>query len=1022
MPELQEQNAVSVPAGGEERTDGAGIGSVGSRLGRYVILYRLGSGGMGVVFAAYDPELDRKVALKLVRLENGSPAAREALRREAQAMARLSHPNIVAVHDVGGEGHDVFLAMDLIDGVTLDDWLKLDKRGWRAVLRVFVQAGRGLAAAHAAGMVHHDFSPRNVLVTAEEKALIADFGLARALGRPLGKPDTEPPDEAVRGTPAYLAPERLLGVAVDPRSDQFSFCAALYRALYGTVPFPADRPADSPALYLERVGRGAMAPPQDGRRVPRRLLALLRRGLDARPENRFATMPELLGRLEAALRRPRVLLFAAVTVPLAAAAILLLGRPAQAPPPDRLAGVWNAAQRQSVRQGFLRPDPATGAQVASLLESEIDTYAARWRAIDEDGHRTALRDGTGLVRDRQRLCLDARRAELRALISRLEAWQDRSLEPAIRAVQGLSDLGSCADVRVLRDLKAPAPDARIRRAMVPLRDRLEEQLTLLETGGVPDVARVDRLVAEADRLGYLPLVLRAHEIRGSIRMDSGLPGAQADFEAALRAAVASADPIGQARMFGLLARDIGLVEGRFADARLWRDLAESGLAALGPGHEEVEVRVLQSLGAAAQAEGDSREAARRYRRSLALAERLWGKESTRLPPILSNLAVAVGGEEGGSRTAMALLRRALSIGERAYGPDSPIVANPLFNLAAELAYAGSYREAVGLTQRVVRIQERYYGARFRDIAYPMILSGQIYIVLDEPEKALAALDRTVALVREGYGEGHHLVVEAWCARSDAELAQLLTEAAAASLARCRGGVAGTLPPAHPVFITLRRLEGEVELARGRTARARSILAEAAGMPGAAKLETVQILAPRAEAELAAGDLAAARQAAEAGLALGNPASDPALVGRLRFALARALIRTDPSRAIGLARQAVKDLSQGGPRTRSLRARAAAWLDAHKGDHLLIANLIPEGRRRDLAEEITDGVVSPIERTSLVGSQREDRAASVLALGNVVRARMDRAVLGAGGGGLPGGDGQDRGQQQQKHSCFHFFSL
>ena len=294
IPGLREQNALSVPAG-EERTDGDGIGSAGSRLGRYVILYRLGSGGMGVVFAAYDPELDRKVALKQIRQETGSPAAREALRREAQAMARLSHPHVVAVHDVGGVGHDVFFVMDLIDGVTLDEWLKLDERSWRDVLRVFVQAGRGLAAAHAAGVVHHDFSPRNVLVTAEEKALIADFGLARALGRP----DVELPDEAVRGTPAYFAPERLLGVGVDPRSDQFSFCAALYRALYGTAPFPAD----TPALYLERVGEGALAPPQGGKRVPRRLLTLLRQGLDARPENRFATMPELLGRLEAACAR-----------------------------------------------------------------------------------------------------------------------------------------------------------------------------------------------------------------------------------------------------------------------------------------------------------------------------------------------------------------------------------------------------------------------------------------------------------------------------------------------------------------------------------------------------------------------------------------------------------------------------------------------------------------------------------------------------------------------------------------------
>ncbi|MES1240655.1 MAG: serine/threonine-protein kinase [Acidobacteriota bacterium] len=923
IPELRDQESLS---GSAEEAAG------GRRLGRYAILHRLGSGGMGVVFAAYDPELDRKVALKLVRLENGSPAAREALRREAQAMARLSHPNIVAVHDVGGVGgggDDVFLAMDLIDGVTLDEWLQLGERSWRDVLRLFVQAGRGLAAAHAAGVVHHDFSPRNVLVTPAGQALITDFGLARALG-------SEAADEAVRGTPAYLAPERLTGVAVDPRSDQFSFCAALYRALCGTAPFPAD----SPALFLERAGRGDLEPPLDGRSVPRRLLALLRRGLDVRPESRFATMSELLGRLEALQRRPRGRLLAAMaalSVPLAAAALIVsLDRPAAAPTPDRLAGVWNAAHRQRIRKVFLRADPLSGASVAARIESEIDAYAARWRAIDEDGHREALRGGAELLRDRQRLCLDARRGELRALIARLGTWEGLAFESAVKGVQGLSDLGSCADLRALRDLKAPAPDARTRRALVPLRAGLEEQFTLMETGGAVDVGRVDRLVTEAGRLGYAPLVLRAREIRAAIRVDRGLPGAEADLEAALRAAVASADPIGQARTFGLLAEDVGLIEGRYEDARLWRNLAESGLAALGPGHEEVEIRVQRSLGAAALAEGDNREAARRYRRALTLAERLWGRESLRLPQILNDLAVAVGSQEGGSEAAMALLRRALEIGEHAFGADSPIVIGPLTNLASELASAGLYQEALGLTRRAVLIQERYYGPRYRDMAYPLVLSGQILIVLDRPGEALERLDRAMALVREGYGEQHHLAMQAWCARADAELALLRTDAAADGVARCRAGLAGALPPGHPVFITLLRLEGEVELARGRTERARAILAEAAAMPGAVKLETVQILAPRAEAELGAGDFMAAetaRQAAEAGLKLANPASDPALAGRLRLALARALARTEPGRApeaIALARQAVRELAGGSPRTEALRLQASAWLARNGG--------------------------------------------------------------------------------------------
>lgn len=911
--ELRNQEVLPTEA---SETGSGGAREAGARLGRYVLLYRLGSGGMGVVFAAYDPELDRKVALKLVRPETDSPAARDALRGEAQAMARLSHPNIVAVHDVGSEDREVFLAMELIEGATLSEWLQLGERSWRDVLRLFLQAGRGLAAAHAAGVVHQDFSPRNVLITAAQEARITDFGLARAQGQS----GSDPSGETVRGTPAYLAPERLLGVAVDPRSDQFSFCASLYKALCGTLPFPAD----SPDLYLERVSRKDFAPPQGGRRVPRRLLALLRRGLDPRPESRFGSMPELLDRLEGALRRPRRLLAAATAAVLLAVSVvaLILFREARSTAPDRLSGVWSPPRRQQIRQAILKADPESGSLAAAQIESEIDAYAARWRAIDEDSHWMAMRTGEALLRDRQRLCLDARRAELRALLTRLGTWETPDLEPAIRGVHALSDLGSCADMRALQDLKAPALDDRTRRAVVPVQAGLEEQYTLFKTGGALDVETVDRLVAEAGRLGHKPLILRAHEIRADIRNDRGLPGATSDLESALRAAVGSADRHGQVRIFALLAETIGLTEGRYADARLWRNLAEAGLATLDPGHEELEIRVQRSLGAVALAEGDSPEAGRRYGRALALAEGLWGKESPRLPEILNNLALT---SLPGSARARETLGRTVSILERAYGPDSPLLMSPLTNLAGELATSGNYRQALGIAQRTLRIQDAHYGPDFRDRAYPMFLSAQILLALDEPAEAIALLDRATALVRKGYGDRHPLVGEMWCARADAELAELRTNAAAASLSHCRALVSGTHPPNHPVHITLRRLEGEAALTRGQADRARSILAEAAALPGAAKLETAQILAPRAEAELAAGDLTAARQTAKAGLALCNQATDPALAGRLRLALARAVSRTDPGAASDLARQALRDLQRSeSPRTRALRARAAAW--------------------------------------------------------------------------------------------------
>ena len=210
---------------------------------------------MSVVHAALDPKLRRRVAIKVMRERPGATTQAERLRREAQALARLSHDNVIVVHDVGEVDGQVFLAMELIDGGTLSAWLK-QPRPWREVARMFIQAGRGLAAAHAAGMVHRDFKPLNVLLRASGRPVVTDFGLVRELADP-AEPVPEPAvtdgpaiqspgmrltaSNAVMGTPAYMAPEQLRGRPADERSDQFAFCIALYEGLYGVHPF---RPAD----------------------------------------------------------------------------------------------------------------------------------------------------------------------------------------------------------------------------------------------------------------------------------------------------------------------------------------------------------------------------------------------------------------------------------------------------------------------------------------------------------------------------------------------------------------------------------------------------------------------------------------------------------------------------------------------------------------------------------------------------------------------------------------------------------
>ncbi len=237
----------------------------GATLGRLVILGLRGEGGMGCVYAAYDPELDRKVAVKLLRRE-ASQSREELLLREGRAMARLSHPNIVTVFDVGTLAGRVFITMELVEGQTLGQWTRDEKRSCHEVLRCFAQAGRGLAAAHAAGIVHRDFKPDNVLVSDDGRARVADFGLALPLSISTSA------DNPVEGTPAYMSPEQRLGAPVDARSDQYSFCVALREALDRST--SRDREALPPSVH-----------------------AAIARGLRADPVERWPTMDALLAAL-----------------------------------------------------------------------------------------------------------------------------------------------------------------------------------------------------------------------------------------------------------------------------------------------------------------------------------------------------------------------------------------------------------------------------------------------------------------------------------------------------------------------------------------------------------------------------------------------------------------------------------------------------------------------------------------------------------------------------------------------------
>ncbi len=281
----------------------------GTTVGRYVLLEVVGAGGMGVVYTAYDPDLDRKIAIKLIRQGKGARGySRARLLREAQAMAKVTHPNVVTVLDVGtidggvSGAAPLFVAMEYVVGSDLSAWLEAEPRDWRRVLDMFRAAGRGLAAAHRSGLVHRDFKPSNVLVGQRDRVCVADFGIAGSADeRSWGQLSTvSVSDEpaltrrgAIMGTPRYMSPEQRAGAATDPRTDQFSFAVALAEAVCGEHPFRNG--------FDQSVDLGAGA-----KRLPHRMRRALLKALSIDPEQRYRSMDGLLAGLDASPRRRRL--------------------------------------------------------------------------------------------------------------------------------------------------------------------------------------------------------------------------------------------------------------------------------------------------------------------------------------------------------------------------------------------------------------------------------------------------------------------------------------------------------------------------------------------------------------------------------------------------------------------------------------------------------------------------------------------------------------------------------------------
>ncbi len=520
-----------------------GPSTAAHRIGRFAIEGVIGSGAMGVVYRARDLELDRRVAIKVHAARTALEAdGDERLRREAQALARLNHPNVVAVYEVGRHENDTFVAMELVDGVTLDEWMQQPHRA-DTIVSAFASAGRGLAAAHAAGLVHRDIKPRNVFVCATTGAIkIGDFGLVRTATRtrlvelPRDLTTTLSVDGAIIGTPAYMAPEQLRGEPATEASDQFSFSAMLFEAIYGVRPFSGATVHD----LLAAMQHPPLVP-ASARPPSRRVRAVLQRGLSPDPGDRFPSMEALLDLLapRRIARGPILALAGAALVGITAFAFTRHDPSSVCDAESPIAsGVFAPARFDRIAEAFAATDAPRARDVAARITHEIDAYAARWRTTSVAVCRaTTTGQQSALLGDRQRACLDRRLQRVDELLGVLANADKKTVERAFETTLALEPVEPCGQTAQLGDREPPP--AMLAGTVGMLERTLDRVESMRRLGQLrPALDQVVPALAAARSIGYSPLLARALVTTASILgLQSGdLEKREALLEEALREA------------------------------------------------------------------------------------------------------------------------------------------------------------------------------------------------------------------------------------------------------------------------------------------------------------------------------------------------------------------------------------------------------------------------------------------------------------------------------------------------------
>lgn len=781
-------------------------------LGKYVVVDEVGRGGVGKVYRALDPDLERMVAVKVLRQSSADSTDRARFVREAKALARSSHPNVVSVFEVGAEDQQTFIVMELVRGSDLRRWLNDEERPRAEILQRFLEAGRGLQAAHDAGLIHRDFKPSNVLVS-EVGSKVTDFGLARS---PSMHPSMHPSmagdsssqsisvgeqltqNGFVLGTLAYMAPEQHAGEQLSPAADQYAFCISLFEALVGERPFSELRGAK----LVDAKRRGAPSIPANAS-IPAHVARAIERGLAPEPDERYPSMNALLSELERnpAARRRTVLMSAGLVMfggGSVALAMSVSTAPMEAEPctdaATHLRGVWDDARRDATRSAIEGTGVPYASKVWERTARELDAYGTAWTEMHTEACRaTSVRgEQSSEVLDLRMACLRRAKSALEATGNVLLETDTKLLTKAHRIVSGLPEIERCADIEALQAESDPPP-AHEAEAVEKAEDLLAQAKAQRIAGRYDEAqATLDITRLTLEGVNYQPAQIELRITEGYVLDHLGDFGAaEAALIDALNLSMARGQLREMQRAASKLLHVVGYHQRRSEEAlqryqKLALDLRpEDGVAqTAGLNHlalvlsvagrnEEAEqayrksielqrdrpapnpadvARLHSNLGIILWAQGKLAESEAEQRRALELSEDELGRNHPGVVASRANLAIALVAQ-GKFVEGEAVQREVLEISEVIYGIH-PETANALTNLAAGLNYQGKNEEAAELHRRALAIRIETLGEKHTQVGEALNNLAIVLHDLGKSEEAIEMHLRALKIRREAVGAEH----------------------------------------------------------------------------------------------------------------------------------------------------------------------------------------------------------------------------------------------------------------------------